>query len=125
MNTKPAIAVVGTFDTKAEEHIFLKDRIEQMGLDVLTVNVGTRSPSPAPVDLDLYKLVIENNPEVQESRDTAVATSSGLHKYLCFVDEFHDLRREKSEGFRRVLMPLPSHAPGYCLYRVSGTQLVH
>ena len=73
MGKKPTIAVVGTFDTKAEEHIFLKDRIEQMGLGALTVNVGTRSPSPAPVDLDLYIQVIENNPEVQESRDTAVA----------------------------------------------------
>ncbi|MGI9570604.1 MAG: Tm-1-like ATP-binding domain-containing protein, partial [Desulfobulbia bacterium] len=47
MSEKPKIAVVGTFDTKAEEHVFLKNRIEQMGLDALTVNVGTKSPSPA------------------------------------------------------------------------------
>ena len=73
MGKKLAIAVVGTFDTKAEEHIFLKDRIEQMGVNALTVNVGTKSPSPAPVDLDLYKMVIENKPAVQESRDTAIA----------------------------------------------------
>ena len=73
MSTKPVVAVVGTFDTKAEEHLFLKDRIKQMGLDVLTVNVGTKSPSPSPVDLDLYKLVIETNPAVQESRDMAIA----------------------------------------------------
>ena len=37
MDTKPAIAVVGTFDSKAEEHLFLKDRIEQMGLDVFAM----------------------------------------------------------------------------------------
>jgi len=73
MSKKHVIAVVGTFDTKAEEHIFLKDRIEQMGLDVLAVNVGTKGPSPTPVDLDLYKLVIENNPAVRDSRDKAVA----------------------------------------------------
>jgi uncharacterized protein (UPF0261 family) len=73
MQKKPTIAIVGTFDSKAEEHIFLKDRIEQLGLRALTVNVGTKSPSPAPVDLDLYKLVIENNPALQESRDTAIA----------------------------------------------------
>ena len=73
MSIKPKIAVVGTFDSKAEEHIFLKDRIEKMGLRALTVNVGTRSPSPAPVDLDLYELVIENNPAVQDSRDKAIA----------------------------------------------------
>ena len=72
MENKPAIAVVGTFDSKAEEHFFLKERIEQMGLHALTVNVGTRSPSPFPVDLDLYKLVIEKNPATQDSRDKAV-----------------------------------------------------
>lgn len=72
MGKKPTIAVVGTFDTKAHEHFFLKERIEQMGVRALTVNVGTRSPSPFPVDLDLYKLVIEKNPATQDSRDKAV-----------------------------------------------------
>jgi uncharacterized protein (UPF0261 family) len=70
---KPAIAVVGTFDSKAEEHMFLKDRIEQMGLTAFTINVGTRAPSPVPVDLDLYKLIITNNSAVKDSRDRAIA----------------------------------------------------
>ncbi|MGW8301733.1 MAG: Tm-1-like ATP-binding domain-containing protein [Desulfobacterales bacterium] len=73
MGKKPTIAVVGTFDTKAEEHIFIKNRIEQTGLGALTVNVGSRSPSPVAVDLDLYKLVVENNPAVQDSRDKTIA----------------------------------------------------
>jgi uncharacterized protein (UPF0261 family) len=73
MNTKPAIAVVGTFDSKAEEHFFLKNRIEQQGLTAFTVNVGTRAPSSAPVDLDLYKLIIANNAAVKDSRDKAIA----------------------------------------------------
>ena len=73
MNTKPSIAVVGTFDSKAEEHFFLKERIEQTGLRTLTVNVGTGGPSPATVDLDLYKQVIESNAAVRKNRDTAIA----------------------------------------------------
>jgi uncharacterized protein (UPF0261 family) len=73
METVPPIAVVGTFDSKAEEHIFLKDRIEQSGLSSLTINVGTRAPSPAPVDLDLYELIIANNTAVKDSRDKAIA----------------------------------------------------
>jgi uncharacterized protein (UPF0261 family) len=73
MQEKPTIAIVGTFDSKAEEHIFLKDRIEQNGLSALTINVGTKAQSPVAVDLDLYNLVIENNPAVQESRDKAIA----------------------------------------------------
>jgi uncharacterized protein (UPF0261 family) len=73
MGKKLAIAVVGTFDSKAEEHMFLKDRIEQKGLIAFTINVGTRAPSPAPVDLDLYKLIIANNAAVKDSRDRAIA----------------------------------------------------
>jgi len=74
MTVKSTIAVVGTFDSKAEEHFFLKNRIEQKGLAAYTVNVGTRAPSPATVDLDLYKLIIANNPAVKDSRDKAIAT---------------------------------------------------
>lgn len=73
MNTKPTIAVVGTFDSKAEEHFFLKNRIEQKGLNALTVNVGTRGPSPATVDLDLYNLIIKSNAAAKASRDQAIA----------------------------------------------------
>ena len=73
MNTKPAIAVVGTFDSKAEEHFFLKERIEHHGLSTLTINVGTAGPSPAAVDLDLFNTTIANNPAVGQSRDTAIA----------------------------------------------------
>jgi uncharacterized protein (UPF0261 family) len=72
MGEKLAIAVVGTFDSKAEEHIFLKDRIEQRGVRALTINVGTKAPSPVPVDLDLYKLVIEGNTAASASRDQAI-----------------------------------------------------
>jgi len=73
MSIKLKIAVVGTFDSKAEEHFFLKNRIEQQGLRAFTINVGTRRPSPEPVDLDLYSLVIENNASVKDSRDRAIA----------------------------------------------------
>ncbi len=73
MGKKLTVAVVGTFDSKAEEHFFLKDRIEQLGLGVLTMNVGTAGPSPAAVDLDLFKTIIENDSTVRKSRDTAIA----------------------------------------------------
>jgi len=73
MQKKTTIAIVGTFDSKAEEHFFLKNRIEQQGLSAFTINVGTRKPSPEPVDLDLYNLVIENNASVKDSRDKAIA----------------------------------------------------
>ena len=73
MEKKPVVAVVGTFDSKAEEHFFLKERIEQHDLNTLTINVGTAGPSPAAVDLDLFNTIIANNPDVRKSRDTAIA----------------------------------------------------
>ena len=67
MQKKLTVAVVGTFDTKAEEHIFLKKQIEQNGLHALTINVGTRALSPVAVDLDLYNLIIADNATVKDS----------------------------------------------------------
>ena len=45
MTKNAAIAVVGTFDSKGEEHLFLKERIEVRGVSTLTINVGTKNPS--------------------------------------------------------------------------------
>jgi uncharacterized protein (UPF0261 family) len=72
MTIKAAIAVVGTFDSKAEEHQFLKVRVEKRGFRALSINIGTKNPSPVPVDIDLYKSVIEDIPTVFESRDKAI-----------------------------------------------------
>ena len=72
MEKTPAIAVLGTFDSKSEEHIFLKNQIEQRGIGTLTINVGTRKPSPVPVDLDLLEIVRTNNPAIPEGRDNII-----------------------------------------------------
>lgn len=67
-----AIAVVGTFDSKGEEHHFLKERIEVRGIPTLTINVGTKNSSPFPVDYDLYKQVVEDKGVTVPSRDIAI-----------------------------------------------------
>jgi len=69
MDKNSCIAVLGTFDSKAEEHNFLKQRIELRGLQVLTINVGTGAPSPIQVDLDLF--------------DSAFSTLSALMAKAC------------------------------------------
>lgn len=48
------IAVVGTFDSKGEEHLFLKSRLEERGVRALTVNVGTKQPPAHSVNIDFY-----------------------------------------------------------------------
>ena len=72
MQNKAAIAVLGTFDTKSEEHIFLKNQIEQHGIGTLTINVGTGMPSSEPVDLDLLEIVRANNPAIPKGRDNII-----------------------------------------------------
>ena len=54
MGNISSIAVLGTYDTKGEEHLFLKERIEKQGFATFTVNVGTQNPPSCDVDLDLF-----------------------------------------------------------------------
>jgi len=72
MENDNCIAVVGTFDSKAEEHVFLKQQIEQQGMRALTVNVGTGAPSPVAVDLDLFAHITKNGRTASGSRDQLI-----------------------------------------------------
>jgi uncharacterized protein (UPF0261 family) len=54
MNKLSSIAVLGTYDTKGEEHLFLKERIEKQGFAALTINIGTQKPAFCEVDIDLF-----------------------------------------------------------------------
>ena len=74
MELSGAVVVLGTFDSKAEEHSFLNDQIEQRGLRTLTINVGTRTPSPVPVDKDLFKKINLDGNSVHEDRDNVINT---------------------------------------------------
>ena len=73
MKMEPAIAIVGTFDSKPEEHLFLEERIKQRGLQAMTINVGTRGPSPGPVSIDFFDLMRERGSLNFDSRDKAIA----------------------------------------------------
>ena len=52
MEQRAAIAVVGTFDSKGEEHLFLKNSIERRGFPTLTINVGTGGPSTFSAEIE-------------------------------------------------------------------------
>ncbi len=55
INNNLSIAIVGTFDSKGQEHLFLKNFIEQKNIKTMTVNVGTHKDCPFHADIDLYK----------------------------------------------------------------------
>ena len=61
-----SIAVVGTLDSKGEEHLFLKEFIESKGYPTITIDVGTTGLSRFPPDLSVSKLI--NIKEMERSR---------------------------------------------------------
>jgi len=77
MGKNSCIAVLGTFDSKAEEHVFLKEQIEQRGLAVMTINVGTGVPCPVAVDLDLFARLAEDIRTASENRDQIISAMIG------------------------------------------------
>jgi uncharacterized protein (UPF0261 family) len=88
MENISAIAVLGTFDSKSEEHMFLKTQIEQRGLWTLTINVGTRAPSPVPVDIDLFENITENAPDIPEGRDNII--NAMLHQAKAQIHKLYE-----------------------------------
>ncbi len=87
MEKKRTIAVIGTFDSKAEEHLFLKKAIEERGFQTVMVHLGTAGPSPFPPDLDLYTDVIAPRAGQDLGRDGLIelvlAKAGPLIKELC------------------------------------------
>ena len=87
MNNQPAVAIVGTFDSKGEEHMFLKNRIEDLGLQTLTVNVGTKKPIPFEVSHDLYALMKKNGNLDDSNRDKAI--QSMIHESTQLITQLY------------------------------------
>ena len=70
MMKEAPVAVLGTFDSKGEEHEFLKTRIEERGCKALTINVGTKRPPSNPVDVDFYLKMVKEKKDL--SRDQII-----------------------------------------------------
>jgi len=72
MKKNSSIAVLGTFDSKGEEHRFIQRRIEERGQSALTIHVGVKAPSPFPVDMDLFAEMQKSGIKGAGSRDKAI-----------------------------------------------------
>src|SRR5690606_32699333 len=48
MESRPSLWVVGTFDTKADELLYLAQLIRANGIPVVTVDISTQGHSPEP-----------------------------------------------------------------------------
>jgi uncharacterized protein (UPF0261 family) len=85
MKNKAAIAIVGTFDSKGEEHLFLKHSIERRGFRTITINVGTKSTPTFPPDIDLFE---RQGTGKQISRDQAIQAT--IERAGALIRELYD-----------------------------------
>jgi len=73
MATARKIIVLGTLDSKGEEHLFLRDTIRRRGLAAVTVNVGTGRPAALSADIDLFDDLQRAGVLPAQDRDQAIA----------------------------------------------------
>jgi len=91
MEQQASIAVIGTFDSKGQEHLFLKQCIERRHIPTLTIHVGTKGPSAFPADFDLYSKVIQAGGRGSWDRDEAI--QAVLSKAQILVRELYRRNR--------------------------------
>ena len=72
--TKPSVVLVGTLDTKGDEYAFLRDRLQQAGVDTLLVDVGTFPSVPSPL-LNAWRST-PSNPSTPTTEAAVAATGS-------------------------------------------------
>ncbi|MCG6881319.1 MAG: Tm-1-like ATP-binding domain-containing protein [Deltaproteobacteria bacterium] len=70
MTREAPIAVLGTFDSKGEEHQFLRTRIQERGCRATTINVGTKRRPSHDIDIDLYREISQEKSGL--SRDQVI-----------------------------------------------------
>ncbi len=63
---KKTVLLIATFDTKEDEALFLKKRIEARGVSVLTMDAGILAPPRAPVDIDQQQVALRGGTPLRE-----------------------------------------------------------
>lgn len=78
------IALIGTFDTKGEEYLYVKNKIEDLGVRTLTIHAGIFEAAFSPdIDHDSVGVLGEENiAELQEKKDRGHAMEV-MAKGLC------------------------------------------
>lgn len=81
------IAIAGTFDTKGKEYLYVKELVEQHGMNALTIHTGVFEPLFAPdvSNIEVAAAAGYDIAEIVQRRDRAMATealSRGMEKLV-------------------------------------------
>ena len=98
MTTIPTIAVLGTFDTKADEHAFVSECIRAAGCHVLLIDVGTGSEPGLKTDVSRF--------------DVAKAAGIDLEPILA--------RQDRGEAVAAMVSAVP-----YCIEELRKADRIH
>jgi uncharacterized protein (UPF0261 family) len=82
-----SIIVLGTFDSKGEEHLFLKERIEALGFTAITINVGTKEEPLFKPDFDLHKEIEAGTGRAGRDEAIELVISKGRRLLCRLFDE--------------------------------------
>ncbi len=63
---KKTVLLIATFDTKEEEAVYLKKRMEARGVSVMTMDTGILAPPLAPVDIDQQQVALRGGIPLEE-----------------------------------------------------------
>ena len=72
----PTVVLVGTLDTKGEEYAYLRTRLEQAGVAVLVVDVGTQGPPRTEPDLPREALAAAGGFELSSLTERGAAVQA-------------------------------------------------
>ena len=134
MDKISSIAILGTFDTKGEEHLFLKKCLEQRGARTLTINVGTQKPASCTVDFDLFNS-LKTRGLLQDGQDRDQMIQAMLEEAKKVVKTLHD--RGKISGIvsagggsgtylcTEIMRVLPLGIPKIMLSTVAARDMTH
>lgn len=64
------VAVIGTFDSKGEEFLFLKKEIEKNGVDTLMIDIGTKGPAQFEPDVSAAQVAEAGGENLEMLRET-------------------------------------------------------
>ena len=69
MKHSNAVLIVATMDTKNREAIFIKERLEGIGIDVLIMDAGIRGKSPVQVDISRHDVAGASGRTIEKVQD--------------------------------------------------------
>src|SRR5260370_19198750 len=88
------ICILGAFDTKGEDHAFLREQILAHGHQVLTLNIGGLGTTRLfPVDFEASEVIGAVDPDLEQMRsrkDKAEAMKAFAERVPKFVRDLYD-----------------------------------